>query len=357
MISNKSDPNSLCIKGYKPLTYMHGAPVLYKSGRLWKYQDGKIKEQMILQTSTWKDASRLLVRLFRREPKIMVPLGDTCFLMAWKKQVFWIDLESQLVKCVFSAREGFSDILNICPTNGEYVAVWGDYGSNPQRNEVYIYGIAEDRHVDILYTFPAGSIRHIHNIVQKKNGGFFILTGDTEEHAGIYAADEKFDCVTPLACGKQKYRAVVGFDTPQGFLYATDAVNEPNYIYMLMENGETIEVSPINGSCIYGQEYGNSYLFSTTVEPDETKRGVLSWFSKRRGTGILSDDVHLLAVGEDLKVRCVAQFEKDVYSMKFFQYGAVLFAHGKSESLWIYPVAVKYADGMAICLKVGEDNE
>src|SRR5208282_193766 len=57
---------------------------------------------------------------------------------------------------------------------------WGEYFDNRERAEVHIY-VSSDRARtwQIAYTFPAGSIRHVHNIVYDRWGDcLWILTGD-----------------------------------------------------------------------------------------------------------------------------------------------------------------------------------
>lgn len=354
MGGNVKSKKTAMFKGYKPLVHTEAGLVLYNKGTLWLYADQKIQLFMRLRGSNWKDGSRLFVRLFRREPKTAVAVQKK-ILLCWNRKIDYIDAETKRCTTVFSVREGFSDVLNICPVeNDEYIAFWGDYGSNAQREAVYIYGMKVDGKVDILHTFSAGTIRHVHNIIPKKTGGFYILTGDTEETAGIYTADELFRNVEPVALDKQQYRVVVAFDTEQGLLYATDAVNEPNHIYLLTGDGACREIAGINGSCIYGTKYGADYLFSTTVEPDENNRGIFSWLSYRRGKGILSDEVHLISVTEQLEVSLLVDFRKDLLPMKLFQYGSIQFPQGESDSLWIYPVAVRQSDGTAMMIEGSE---
>ncbi len=57
---------------------------------------------------------------------------------------------------------------------------WGEYFDNRERAEVHIY-VSTDRgrSWQVAYTFPAGSIRHVHNIVYDRWGDcLWILTGD-----------------------------------------------------------------------------------------------------------------------------------------------------------------------------------
>ena len=232
-------------------------------------------------------------------------------------------------------------------TSGKWLAVWGDYGQNKEHAPIYIYGLKKDLTVETIAAFEAGKIRHIHNIIHRRSGGYYIFTGDQEENAGIYQCDSDFRLIKPVKTGKQMYRAVVGFDTDKGLLYATDAVNEQNYIYLLEDGKKPQVITKLNGSCIYGCKIRNNYLFSTTVEPDENNRGITSWISSKRGEGILSDEVHLVCVDENLKSSVVTKFEKDFFPMKLMQYGSIQFLHGDGQDMWIYPVAVKRADGRA----------
>ena len=182
------------------------------------------------------------------------------------------------------------------------------------------------------------------------SGGYYIFTGDQENEAGLYEASESFDRVEPIKTGRQQYRAVIGFDTPRGLLYATDAVNERNYVYLLDKANELQKICELNGSCIYGTEFQGKYYFSTTVEPDENNCGVTSWISTKRGKGILSDDVQVIRIDIDMKSEIIMRLKKDVYPMKLLQYGAVQFNHGDGERLWCYPVAVKRYDGIALSI-------
>ena len=349
--------SGLILKGYKPLVHIKDGLILYRRGYLWLYHNGTLEKVFHLHSTTWKDSFRFFVRLFRREPKLALPIDDTCFLLVWNKKILQINLSQNWQRCVHTARRQFSDPLNICSGSSEMTAIWGDYGPNPNREAVHIYGLTKSGDVEILYAFPKGSIRHIHNIIPRLNGGYYIFTGDTEPASGIYEADQAFENITPVLTGLQQSRAVVGFDTPQGLLYATDSVNEENYIYLLKGRASARKLDRINGSCIYGNKCSGGWLFSTTVEPDERNRGIFSWVSYKRGAGILSNEVHLLYVDENFNVTVMGVFQKDIFPMKMMQYGSIQFSRGRDGEIWIYPVAVRKYDGRAIYLISGDTNE
>ena len=63
---------------------------------------------------------------------------------------------------------------------GMNVVYYGDYGQNVNGEEIHIYKLDESLHSEICYTFPAGSVKHIHNILYDKyRERFFIFTGDS----------------------------------------------------------------------------------------------------------------------------------------------------------------------------------
>lgn len=182
---------------------------------------------------------------------------------------------------------------------------------------------------------------------------FWIMTGDNDKKAGIYRADCDFLRVEPINIGEQRYRAVVAFPYKDGIIYATDSVENENHLYVCESDNDYVarQLFPINGSCIYGTETKDYYVFSTTVEPPEG-RGIRALFSNKLGGGIKSRDVHLVTVAKrDLSdIRIVAKYRKDWLPMKLFQYGAVMFPSGqyRNEDLLIFPVACKGVDGESI---------
>lgn len=340
-------------RGAKPLAAHGDTLYLYRSGAIIRYDRKEQTRNTVaqLERTCWKDRSRLLVRLLRREPRTAL-LQDGQLILVWKKSVYTVDLHTGGLTLVQQPRAGFSDPLQLCPAQGNgYRAYWGDYGPNPERTYVQIYGLTDSGTAEVVYTFPAGSVRHVHGITPDGQGGYYIFTGDNEPAAGIYHADEAFSRVEPVACGSQQYRTVVGFATEQGLLYATDAVNEANHIYLRTPDGTTKTIAPLNGSCIYGARCRDGYLFSTTVEPDERNQGFWSWFSYRRGEGILSDEVHLVLVDREMKPLVIRSFRKDRLPMKLMQYGCVQFAAEWDGRVFLYPVAVKKTDGVPFALQ------
>lgn len=338
------------LPGYKPLCYIKGTLYLYRKGYIYRLVENQPEKVIQVYSSTAKESLRVLARLFRTEPKYAVPINESQMLLVGHRAIKAVDVEKQVVEDISSSKEGFSDPLNICAGSGKWVALWGDYGSNAEHDSINIYGLTQENKVETVYSFKSGQVRHIHNIIPKRSAGYYIFTGDQEKDAGIYKANVPFDQVEPVEIGKQQYRAVIGFDTPKGLLYATDAVNEKNYVYLFDGKGEPQKICALNGSCIYGTEFQGKYYFSTTVEPDENNRGVTSWISPKRGEGILSDEIYLVEIDEEMNFKTIEKFKKDALPMKLMQYGAIQFPKGNTDELWCYPVAVKRHDGVALKL-------
>lgn len=298
--------------------------------------------------------SRILSRLKRLEPKCAGRLSETEFVVSLFRCIWLVDIEKRTCKKLGDNPEGFSEVINFCSNkDGVY---WGDYGRNDQLKEVSVYSLrltAYGLQLDKVYTFEAGKVRHIHNIVEDAEG-FLLFVGDNEEKAGIYRVNNDWTEVKPWKTGQQKYRAVVGWPYQGGVLYATDSVETENHIRYISADGEEKELAALNGSCIYSCETKDYYLFSTTVEPHEGG-GKLSLLFEKLGGGIKSRNVTIMAVNKsDLSVRQVAKYRKDGWPMKLFQYGRCIFAGGQqnTNSVWCSPVACKKFDGKSIKIEL-----
>lgn len=297
---------------------------------------------------------RFFCRLLRLEPRSFVRLDDCHFLVSVLHAVWLLDVKNKSLTPIFKSRKNFSDNLNFCEYKGE--VFWGDYGVNVSHEPINIYRMDKDGNVDIVYTFPQGNVIHVHNIILDETKSFFwVLMGDNEAQAGIYKASLDWKEVNPVKVGKQCYRSVVGFPYKGGILYATDSVDYDNHLRLIENDGSEKVLASINGSCIYGGETKDYFLFSTTVEP-RAGAGFKHIFENRLGGGIKSWDVHVIAVSkEDLSIRVVKKMRKDWLPMVLFQYGRAKFAGGQENNksdVWCSPVACKKYDGKTIKIEL-----
>lgn len=319
--------------------YDDGCGLLFENQTIYKLDTrGEHKERIVsLHSSKTKSLLchfRLAVRLLRLEPRCAERLDKNKFVVCYAHKIWILDIKNKLFDVLQESREGFSNPLNLC-SDGKSV-YWGDYGDNVQRKEVNIYRLTSDLKVETIYTFPKRAIRHIHNVIWDEiHMRFFILTGDLEESSGIYVADEKWKTVNPVFTGSQQYRAVVAFPCGEGLIYATDSIKDENNIYLLQE-GNVKLLAPFPGSCIYGAETKDYYAFSSTVEPSEG-RGLFNLFSYKLGSGIKDRYAHMVIVRKsDLQVQELLKVKKDLWPMKLFQYGALTFPKGQTQSEELY---------------------
>jgi len=290
---------------------------------------------------------RIVSRFLRLEPRSIGQLTETKFVVSILRKIWLLDLKTKSLEVLMINGEGWSNPLNFC-SDGESL-YWGDYGSNPYHLPVKIYRLDQDLKLTTVYQFSSNLIRHIHNILwDKERHHFFILTGDLESTSGIYLASADWKIVKPVKVGNQQYRAVVAFLYKEGLIYATDSVVNENHIYILNEGGIR-KICKIPGSCIYGVEIKDYYVFSTTVEPPEG-RNVLNMFSYKLGEGIVDRYSHVILVRKDnLCVDEIFKTRKDWLPMKLFQYGSIMFPQGQgnSKELWGYIMAC-HKDGHTI---------
>lgn len=295
--------------------------------------------------------SQFLSRLKRLEPKCAGRLSENEYVVSLFQSIWVVDLKKKTCRKMCDNPDGFSDVINFCSTS--IGVFWGDYGRNVEYRSVNIYHLDKNHNLSVVYSFPEKTIRHIHNIVEDADG-FVLFVGDNELQAGIYRVNRDWSEIKPWKTGEQKYRAVIGFPYQGGLLYATDSVESENHLRLIGENGAEQILTPINGSCIYGGETKNYYIFSTTVEPHEGG-GIKKMFSNQLGGGIKSKDVHVLAVSKKgLTIRIIKQYKKDFWPMKLFQYGRAPFAGGQSGSIdgvWCYPIACVGIKGRSEYLK------
>lgn len=337
---------------YKAIYVLNDKVLLYRGGNFY-ISNGNSIEFLVKAPLSFvkKIASKinLTSRLLRIEPRAIERLSDALFVIAFDYKIWILDLLKKEMRVGYVNRSGWSNPLNFC-TDGHNV-YWGEYGNNNDYDAVKIYSLGMDLSVREVYSFPKGSIRHIHNIcydIDKQS--FWIFTGDNEPNAGIYMASQDWKIVAPIKIGSQKYRTVVGFPYNNGLIYATDSVSSVNHIFILSSDGVLKDLATINGSSIYGTETHDYYVFSTTVEPPEG-RGFTHMFTNNLGDGILSREVHLIFVRKkDLTMRILTKFHKDCLPMKWFQYGVITFPKGQdtSYSLWLYPVACKEVRGKSL---------
>jgi len=197
--------------------------------------------------------------------------------------------------------------------------VWGEYFDNAARAEVHIYASPDAGAAwSVVYTFPRGTIRHIHNIVHDPwQDCLWILTGDYGNECQILRASYDFSKVVAVMRGNQQARAVACIPAEDGIYFSSDTPLEANHICHLDRQGKLSTLATIGSSSIFGCRVGASMFFSTMVEPRafNTDKNVRVY-----GAGNLQDWHALRA------------WKKDLWPMALFQYGNAILPDGVNSS-------------------------
>ena len=211
---------------------------------------------------------------------------------------------------------------------------WGEYFSNPGRDEVHVYGSLDGGSTwDAVYTFPAGNIRHVHSVTYDPyRDHLWMCTGDYGAECRIMRVSNDWKVIETVLEGSQQNRAVRPIPTPQGLYFATDSELEQNYIYRLDPDDSVERLYPIDGSSMWGCHAGSLLFFSSSVEPSKVNLGRLAClYGSVDGTSWSK----------------LVAWPKDPWHMRSFQYGNIILPHGSDNT------NILAASGLAVS---GEDN-
>ena len=218
---------------------------------------------------------------------------------------------------------------------------WGEYFDNRERKEVHIYASNDSgRTWPIAYTFPPGSIRHVHNIIYDQwRDCLWILTGDDGAECKILRADRDLRSLDVVLLGNQQARAVAGIPTRNGFYFSTDTPSEQNHVYRLDCRidgaGNLRPLGELASSSIFGCKVGRSsgeaLFFSTMVEPSVVNK---------------SREVQISGSSDGANWQVLASWKKDNLPMRFFQYGNAFLPDGENSTRYLAAttIAVESAD-------------
>lgn len=222
--------------------------------------------------------------------------------------------------------------LHICATpDGR--TYWGEYFDNAQRDEVHIYA-SDDGGLrwSVAYTFPKPVIRHVHNLVYDRWAKcLWIFTGDYGRECKILRAALDLSTVDEVIAGHQQARAVAVVVDESGLFFASDTPLEQNHVYHLDRGGRLRQCAEMPSSSIYGCRTRGGIFFSTMIEPSGANP---------------SRDVTLYGSADGARWDALAQWRKDRFPMKYFQYGNGVLPDGENATnfLAITTIAVETAD-------------
>ncbi|SHH77134.1 hypothetical protein SAMN02745124_01791 [Desulfofustis glycolicus DSM 9705] len=263
---------------------------------------------------------RLSSRLLRKGVHHFA-VGESCALVSANRDVYSLESgQKRLLEPVHGSRP-----LTLCAVNGAFY--YGEYRSNPERSTVHVWKLEEGEDKwQPVWRFEG--IRHVHGVFHDSyENSIWVTTGDLDHEAGIWRTDDDFNTLEKIAGDSQQFRVVQLLFTKDHVYFGSDVPDDKNYIFRMDRNGNAVEkLMAVGSSVFYGYRVGNSLFFSTAVEPSRvnTTRYAEVWGS---------------ANGTDWKL--IRKFKKDIWPMKYFQYGQVLFpaGPGDGENLWFTPFA------------------
>ena len=178
---------------------------------------------------------------------------------------------------------------------------------------VYKYPTGGDR-LEISYTFPAGSIKHIHGLYfDKYEDSIFCLTGDVDNECRVIRSKDGFVTIETVGKGDETWRAVSILFDKEHFYYGTDAEFHSNQIFRV--NRETLTrnaLGAVNGTVFYSKRIGDDLFFTTTAENAPSQKGNVA---------------AIWHVGPNGKCEKLASFEKDRWHSSLFMFGTIHFPY------------------------------
>lgn len=224
---------------------------------------------------------------------------------------------------------------------------FGEYSMNPKRDPVNVYRSQDNgKSWSIIYTFPAGQIRHVHGCYfDKFSNKIWTLTGDFEGENKIQCSDLNFEEIETYGDGSQSYRAVSLFFTKSEVHWIMDSPLEKSYHFSLNRNTKEVKrLDYFNGPIWYLKELDDGYY--------------LAGSSVEIGDGVLTNKA-CLYISKDLKKwEVISEFSKDKWPMPYFKWGVIAFSNGhqSSEGFSLHFEGLKKLDGKAYICSISENN-
>jgi hypothetical protein len=217
--------------------------------------------------------------------------------------------------------------LVVCAHKGRLI--YGEYGNNPEYKPMELIAVDEKIGSRVIFSFD--HIRHIHGVnCDPVDGSLWITTGDNDDESTIWHMSTLKAQPQPILSGSQQSRAVQLLFDKSYIYFGTDTPLEQNYIYRLDRvNYQVKRLHPVSNSVFYGCTVNDTHIFASVCEPSDVNEisNVRIYTSDKQDTSTWSE---------------LIKIPKDVWPMRLFQYGQVLFPIGqnKSNQLYFTPMGV-----------------
>ena len=331
----------------------HGNFLYASSGyTLWRWDVSKERFPVWVKVAYFKPdwirrvgaMHRLTRRLLRVGFRFLDFLPDGSFIAVLTKAIAVMKPGDLEFKLTWHVKRGTRPMgLAVTPQGEVY---WGEYFNNKEPSEVYVYGSDDGGYTwDVIYTFPRGSIRHVHNVIYDNfENCFWILTGDEDSESSILKVSRDWRMIDTIFSGSQQARAVSLILNSDEIYYATDTPYEQNYIYRIdRKSGKVERIAPIPGPSMWSCWVKSAMFFSTAIEPSEVNTYPFAC-------------VHGSLDG--LQWLKVIEWRKDWLHPSLFQFGNIVLPKGKNNTdlLAVTGIAVKREDEVTKIWKVHYQN-
>jgi hypothetical protein len=216
------------------------------------------------------------------------PQTDGSRLCIVPKMIMRAEAGSSTYQCVLRFDKG-SRPLNLCQGKDGQI-YWGEYFLNLRRSEpVRIFGSQDKgRNWEVVYTFPKGTICHVHRIVYDPfEDAVLVCTGDRDREVAILRTTDGFQTLEPIVQGDQRYRTTSLIPMTDSILYGTDNPDGDNYVMAIKRhNGSVERVQELPGPVLYGCQVGDVAVFGTMVEKKDHE--VTLWAGNERSFGLVA---------------------------------------------------------------------
>ena len=272
------------------------------------------------------------IRLLRGGIHGLTITDDGSLVAIARKGIWRAPTGENQMRRVFRIDRG-SRPLNLCSVPGG-ILCFGEYFANRGREALHIYGSWDNgKTFEPVYTFPSGSVRHIHGLFHDPfRHGIWILTGDESDESRFLFASEDFQQVDVVLQQGQLSRAVIVVIHPDGLYYGTDTPLEQNYLCFYEESTSSLHrLGQLPSSCFSSCRVGDKMYFECVAEPSEVNA---------------DRTVSLWALRGDGEMGLHASWERDYWPAPLFQFGRMSLARGPNPSPYLFAsgTAVQGAD-------------
>lgn len=300
----------------------------YKKGCLLLRNSADRQLIQMLKIHRYYKTIPIVERILRYEPRLAVSITDDVFFYSDHGAIYKYDIRENNVSAIHYFRKGMNNPLAFCTRRNEQGDVteilYGEYVWNTEKGPVSIYRYNLEVW-EKVYTFPANTVKHIHNIIYDRyKKRYIILTGDENSESALWETKD-FSDVKMLVGGTQNCRACVAYPTPDGIYFATDTPMEQNWLSFIDDYKQIKKICKIPGPCIYGEIENNNLYMATSVEGDPSLGKWRYRLSNKLGNGVTDRNVHILMFTEQKKMIEVTRLKKDILPMWLFQFGNAQF--------------------------------